>query len=53
MLFSIGEMTTHPKYISYVGQIAPRDKVATYMGFGFLYGVFGSFFGSSHWPGKL
>ena len=46
VLFSIGEMTAHPKYISYVGQIAPRDKVATYMGFGFLYGVFGSFFGS-------
>lgn len=46
VLFSIGEMTAHPKYISYVGQIAPRDKVATYMGFGFLNGVFGSFFGA-------
>jgi proton-dependent oligopeptide transporter, POT family len=45
IVFSIGEMTAHPKYISYVGQIAPKDKVATYMGFGFLYGVFGSFFG--------
>lgn len=42
ILFSIGEMTAHPKYISYVGQIAPRDKVATYMGYAFLYGVFGS-----------
>ena len=42
ILFSIGEMTAHPKFISYVGQIAPRDKVATYMGYCFLYGVFGS-----------
>jgi proton-dependent oligopeptide transporter, POT family len=42
VLFSLGEMTAHPKYISYVGQIAPRDKVATYMGYGFLYGVIGS-----------
>jgi proton-dependent oligopeptide transporter, POT family len=50
VVFSIGEMTAHPKYISYVGQIAPRDKVATYMGFGFLYGVFGSFFGGAIGP---
>jgi dipeptide/tripeptide permease len=42
ILFSLGEMTAHPKYISYVGQIAPRDKVATYMGYAFLYGVIGS-----------
>jgi dipeptide/tripeptide permease len=41
--FSIGEMTAHPKYISYLGLIAPPDKKATYMGFGFLYGAFGSF----------
>ncbi len=45
MLFSIGEMTAHPKYISYLGLIAPKDKKATYMGFGFLYGFFGSFVG--------
>jgi dipeptide/tripeptide permease len=44
-IFSIGEMTAHPKYISYLGMIAPKDKKATYMGFSFLYGVFGSFFG--------
>lgn len=41
-IFSIGEMTAHPKFISYLGLIAPKDKKATYMGFGFLYGVFGS-----------
>ncbi len=39
-IFSIGEMTAHPKYISYLGLIAPADKKATYMGFGFLYGFF-------------
>jgi len=44
-IFSIGEMTAHPKFISYLGLIAPADKKATYMGFGFLYGVFGSFLG--------
>ncbi len=45
IIFSIGEMTAHPKFISYLGLIAPPDKKATYMGFGFLYGVFGSFIG--------
>lgn len=45
VIFSLGEMTAHPKYISYLGIIAPEDKKATYMGFGFLYGVFGSFIG--------
>lgn len=44
-IFSIGEMTAHPKFISYLGLIAPKDKKATYMGFGFLYGVFGSSIG--------
>lgn len=43
--FSFGEMVAHPKYISYLGTIAPEDKKATYMGFGFLYGVFGSAIG--------
>ena len=45
IIFSIGEMTAHPKFISYLGMIAPRDKKATYMGFGFLYGVPSSLFG--------
>ena len=46
-VFSIGEMTAHPKYYSYVGLVAPQDKKAVYMGYAFLYGVFGSLFGSS------
>jgi len=36
VVFSIGEITAYPKLISYVGLIAPRDKVAIYMGFVFL-----------------
>jgi dipeptide/tripeptide permease len=46
IVFSIGEMTAHPKFISYVGQTAPRDRVATYMGYIFLYGVIGSSIGA-------
>jgi len=46
-VFSIGEMTAHPKYYSYVGLVAPQDKKAVYMGYAFLYGVFGSLFGSN------
>ena len=46
-VFSIGEMTCHPKYYSYVGLVAPQDKKAVYMGYAFLYGVFGSLIGSS------
>ncbi|HAQ37917.1 MAG TPA: MFS transporter, partial [Saprospirales bacterium] len=42
MIFSIGEMTAHPKFISYVGLIAPPDKKALYLGYSFLYGVIGS-----------
>jgi dipeptide/tripeptide permease len=46
-VFSIGEMTAHPKYYSYVGLVAPADKKAVYMGYAFLYGVIGSLIGSS------
>jgi dipeptide/tripeptide permease len=46
-VFSIGEMTAHPKYYSFVGLVAPKDRVAVYMGYAFLYGVFGSLLGSS------
>ncbi len=42
IIFSIGEMTAHPKYISYIGLIAPEDKKALYLGYSFLYGVLGS-----------
>ncbi len=42
IVFSIGEMTAHPKFLSYVGLIAPEDKKALYLGYSFLYGVIGS-----------
>jgi dipeptide/tripeptide permease len=46
VIFSIGEMTAHPKFISYIGQTAPKDRLATYMGYIFLYGVIGSSIGA-------
>lgn len=45
MTFTLGEMTAHPKYNSYIGMIAPPDKKALYMGYSFLYGVIGSSIG--------
>lgn len=42
VVFSLGEMTAHPKFISYIGLIAPEDKKALYLGYSFLYGVIGS-----------
>lgn len=46
-VFSIGEMTAHPKYYSFVGLVAPSDRKALYMGYAFLYGVFGSLIGAN------
>lgn len=41
-IFTLGEMIAHPKFIAYVGLIAPPDKKALYQGYSFLYGVIGS-----------
>ena len=46
-VFAIGEMTAHPKYYSFVGLVAPADRKAVYMGYAFLYGVFGSLLGAT------
>jgi len=46
-VFSVGEMTAHPKYYSYIGLVAPADKKAVYMGYAFLYGVIGSLIGAN------
>ena len=46
IIFTLGEMTTHPKFLSYIGIIAPPDKKALYIGYSFLYGVIGSSIGS-------
>jgi hypothetical protein len=47
VIFSLGEMTAHPKYYSFIGLVAPPDRKAVYMGYAFLYGVFGSLLGSN------
>ena len=36
LVFSIGEMASSPKFTEYVGRIAPKDKVALYLGTSFL-----------------
>ncbi len=36
LIFSLGEMGSSPKYTEYVGNIAPADKKALYMGSSFL-----------------
>jgi len=36
LVFAIGEMTTSPKITEYIGRIAPKDKIALYMGCSFL-----------------
>jgi len=47
VIFSIGEMIAHPKYYSFVGLVAPESRKALYMGYSFLYGVFGALLGSN------
>lgn len=46
IVFTLGEMTAHPKFNSFVGLIAPEDKKALYMGYSFFCSVIGSFVGS-------
>ncbi len=36
LIFSIGEMTSSPKFTEYIGRIAPKNKEALYMGTSFL-----------------
>lgn len=36
LIFSLGEMSSSPKFTEYVGNIAPSDKKALYMGSSFL-----------------
>lgn len=36
LIFAIGEMASSPKITEYIGRIAPKDKVALYMGCSFL-----------------
>lgn len=42
-LFAIGEATQAPRFYEYVGAIAPKEQVGTFMGFAFLPVAIGSF----------
>lgn len=44
LIFAVGEMSSSPKITEYIGRIAPKDKVALYMGMSFLPVAGGSFF---------
>jgi POT family proton-dependent oligopeptide transporter len=45
LIFSFGEMMASPTSQEYVGRIAPRDKVALYMGYYFVAVALGNLFG--------
>jgi MFS family permease len=45
VIFAIGEMMASPTSQEYVGRIAPRDKVALYMGYYFVAMALGNLFG--------
>ncbi len=56
VLFAFGEMMASPTSQDYVGRIAPRDKVALYMGYYFVAIALGNLFGgilSGQMYGKL
>ena len=44
LVFAVGEMASSPKILEYVGKIAPKDKVALYMGCYFIPMAAGNFF---------
>jgi len=56
VIFGIGEMMASPTSQEYVGRIAPKDKVAVYMGYYFVSMALGNLFGgilSGQMYGKL
>ena len=46
LIFSIGEMMASPTSQEYIGSIAPKDKVALYMGYYFVAVALGNLFGN-------
>jgi len=44
LIFGLGEMASSPKITEYIGKIAPKEKVALYMGASFLPMAGGNFF---------
>ncbi|MDP6155296.1 MAG: MFS transporter [Candidatus Thermoplasmatota archaeon] len=53
VIFSCGEFIAHPNYSSYISKIAPRDKLAIYMGASFLPSAVGVITGSIFAHGVL
>lgn len=45
VVLAFGEMTSSPRIQEYIGRIAPKDKVALYMGYSFLPLAGGNFLG--------
>jgi dipeptide/tripeptide permease len=43
-IFAVGEMSSSPKILEYIGRIAPEDKVALYMGCYYIPMAAGNFF---------
>jgi POT family proton-dependent oligopeptide transporter len=46
LIFSVGEMMASPTSQEYIGSIAPKDKVALYMGYYFVAVALGNLFGN-------
>nr|NQU90484.1 MFS transporter [Bacteroidota bacterium] len=44
LIFGLGEMASSPKITEYIGKIAPKEKVALYMGASFIPLAGGNFF---------
>lgn len=47
MIASLGELITHPGFLAYVTKIAPKDRVAVYLGYAFIPVGIGLTLGSS------
>ena len=45
VIFAVGEMMASPTSQEYVGRIAPKDRVAVYMGYYFISVALGNLFG--------
>lgn len=46
VVYSIGEFLTHPGFLAYVSKIAPKERVAVFLGYGFIPIGIGQFLGT-------
>lgn len=46
VVYSVGEFLTHPGFLAYVSKIAPKDRVAVFLGYGFIPIGIGQFAGT-------